>query len=98
MARTKAKSRRKLRPAQPAPSPAPTAKLAQDALDYWVDTWQRSVLFWDVLRERGNQYLEHAREGAAPVLAFDYRIVVDGRELEEPVNYALARIVPPPDC
>jgi hypothetical protein len=98
MARAKAKSRPKLRPAQPAPSPAPTAKLAQDALDYWVDTWQRSVLFWDVLRERGNQYLEHAREGAAPVLAFDYRIVVDGRELEEPVNYALARIVPPPDC
>ena len=97
-ARAKTKTRPKLRAAQPAPSPAHTAKLPQDALDYWVDTWQRSVLFWDVLRERGNQYLEHAREGAAPVLAFDYHVVVDGRTLEEPVNYALARIVPPPDC
>ena len=97
-AKAKTKTRPKVRAPQLAPSPAPTAKLAQDALDYWVDTWQRSVLFWDVLRERGNQYLEHARAGAAPVLAFDYRIVVDGRELEDPVNYALARIVPPLDC
>src|SRR5208283_2887600 len=96
MPRTKARS--KVRAAPPAPAPAPAAKLAQDALDYWVDSWQRSVLFWDVLRERGNQYLEHAREGAAPVLAFDYHILVDGRELDLPVNYALARIVPPPDC
>jgi hypothetical protein len=25
------------------------------ALDYWTDAWQRTILTWDVLRERGNQ-------------------------------------------
>ncbi|MGH6942888.1 MAG: DUF3141 domain-containing protein, partial [Geminicoccaceae bacterium] len=34
------------------------------------------------------------REGKPPVLAFDYEMVVDGRELERPVNYALVRITP----
>ena len=29
------------------------------AIDYWTDAWQRTILTWDVLRERGNQYLEH---------------------------------------
>ena len=26
--------------------------------EYWLDAWQRSVLFLDVLRERGNIYQE----------------------------------------
>jgi pimeloyl-ACP methyl ester carboxylesterase len=89
--RTKASASRP-KPAVAAPQPA------QDAVDYWIDAWQRSVLFWDVLRERGNQYLENTRAGNTPVLVFDYQIVVDGRELEQPVNYALARIVPPAGC
>jgi uncharacterized protein DUF3141 len=29
------------------------------------------------------------------VLAFDYDLIVDGRKLERPVNYALVRIHPP---
>ena len=29
--------------------------------EYWFDAWQRSVLFLDVLRERGNTYLEQTR-------------------------------------
>src|SRR5882672_6803259 len=66
------------------------------ALDYWTDAWQRTILTWDVLRERGNQYLEHERSGKPPVLAFDYEIIMDGRSLERPANYALARIKPPP--
>ncbi len=74
---------------------APMSGLANDALNYWVDAWQRSVLFWDVLRERGNVYLEHKESGKPPVLVFDYDIIVDGRELPQPVNYALARIKPP---
>ena len=28
--------------------------------EYWLDAWQRSILFLDVLRERGNTYLEQA--------------------------------------
>ncbi len=70
-----------------------------DAWSHWyayaTDFSQRSILFWDTLRERGNQFVEHNREGLTPVLHFDYETVVDGRELAKPVNYALVRIVPP---
>lgn len=66
--------------------------------EYLTDSWQRSILFWDILRERGNDYLEHESSGKPPVLAFDYQIIVDGRKLERPANYALALIKPPPDC
>jgi len=68
---------------------------AKALADYWTDAWQRTILTWDVLRERGNQYLEHERSGKPPLLAFDYEIVMDGRSLERPANYALARIKPP---
>jgi len=70
---------------------------ATQAMSYWVDSWQRTVLFWDILRERGNVYLEHEREGKPPVLVFDYEIIADAREFERPANYALARIKPLPD-
>jgi len=66
-----------------------------DATTYMVDAWQRAILTLDVLRERGNQYLEHERSGSPPVLVFDSEIVVDGRSLEKPANYALMRIRPP---
>ena len=29
------------------------------AMDYMVDATQRNVLFWDVMRQRGNQYRDH---------------------------------------
>src|SRR4029450_6432080 len=61
--------------------------------EYATDFAQRSVLFWDTLRERGNNFVEHNREGLTPVLHFDYEMVVDGRTLARPVNYALVRIV-----
>ena len=48
-----------------------------------------------MLRERGNIFLEHEKEGKPPVLVFEYEIVVDGRLLEQPANYALVRIKPP---
>jgi pimeloyl-ACP methyl ester carboxylesterase len=62
---------------------------------YAVDLAQRSVLFWDTLRQRGNNFVEHTRKGLPPVLHFDYETVLDGRALERPVNYALVRIAPP---
>lgn len=68
------------------------------ATEYLVDAWQRTILTWDVLRERGNQYLEHKASGSPPVLIFDYETILDGRELANPVNYALLRIVPPADA
>jgi hypothetical protein len=48
-------------------------------MEYWIDAWQRAVLFWDVVRERGNRYLEHERSGKPPVLAFEYEMVLDTR-------------------
>jgi pimeloyl-ACP methyl ester carboxylesterase len=65
------------------------------ASDYAVDFAQRSVLFLDALRQRGNNFVEHTRAGLPPVLHFDYHMVLDGRGLPQPVNYALVRIVPP---
>lgn len=71
------------------------AALAQDAQAYATDAMQRWVLFWDVMREAGNNFVEHERAGCPPVLVFDYETVVDGRSLARPVNYALVRITPP---
>jgi len=62
---------------------------------YSTDFAQRSILFLDTLRERGNNFVERNRQGLPPVLHFDYETVVDGRTLGKPVNYALVRIVPP---
>jgi pimeloyl-ACP methyl ester carboxylesterase len=71
--------------------------LTRAATEYLFDAWQRTILTWDVLRERGNQYLEHKISGSPPVLVFDYETVLDGRKLANPVNYALLRIKPPPN-
>jgi pimeloyl-ACP methyl ester carboxylesterase len=65
------------------------------AVEYLVDAAQRSVLFWDVMRQRGNQYREHLEETAPHVLDYEAELLVDGRKLDRPVNYALARVVPP---
>jgi pimeloyl-ACP methyl ester carboxylesterase len=62
---------------------------------YATDWLQRWVLFWDALRQRGNDFLEHERAGKPPLLDYDYEIVMDGRKRQRPVNYALLRIVPP---
>src|SRR6184192_2591926 len=63
--------------------------------NYATDFAQRSVLFWDTLRVRGNNYIKHVSEGMPPVLHFAYDMVLDAREFTPPVNYALVRIVPP---
>src|SRR6201981_775212 len=65
------------------------------AAEYTVDAAQRTILFWDVMRQRGNQYRAHLAETAPHVLDFKAELVVDGRQLERPVNYCLARIVQP---
>src|SRR5690349_11997077 len=66
------------------------------AIEYLTDAAQRSVLFLDVMRERGNQYREHLQETAPHVLDYEAELLIDGRKLDRPVNYALARIIPPP--
>ena len=61
------------------------------AVEYMTDAAQRAVLFLDVLRQSGNQYREHLAETAPHVLDYQAELVVDGRSLARPVNYALAR-------
>ena len=63
------------------------------SMEYLVDRSQRTILFWDVLRKRGNNYLAHLKAGQPPVLVFDYEMVLDGRTFERPVNYSLIRIL-----
>jgi len=70
-------------------------ELWQDAADYAGDAIQRLVLFWDTLRQRGNNHIEHERAGKPPLLAYKHEMLADGRKFERPVNYALLRIVPP---
>jgi pimeloyl-ACP methyl ester carboxylesterase len=67
----------------------------EDVVQYWTDAFQRSVLFLDVLRERGEHYAAHNAKTAPHVLKFEAQLVVDGRKLPRAVNYVLARIVPP---
>ena len=64
-------------------------------MQYSADLAQRSVLFLDTLRQRGNNFIEHERAGKPPLLHFNYEMVLDARSFERPVNYALVRIIPP---
>ncbi len=77
-------------------TPAPAAALpALDLWNYWIDAWQRGLLFADVMRERSRRYAEHASKLAPHVLKFSCDLIMDGRKLSRPVNYALVRITPP---
>ncbi len=61
---------------------------------YLLDAAQRCVLYWDVLRQRGDNYLAHEAAGTPPLLGFPYEIVLDGRTLERRSNYALVKLLP----
>jgi pimeloyl-ACP methyl ester carboxylesterase len=65
------------------------------AWQYAIDVAQRSLLFWDVLVERGTEFVERSAQGPTPVLRFDYDVILDGRHFERPVNYALLQLRPP---
>jgi pimeloyl-ACP methyl ester carboxylesterase len=72
------------------------SQLAADWQDYLLDAGQRALLFWDIMREAGNNFVAHEQAGCPPVLVFRYETVLDGRGLARPVNYALVRILPEP--
>ncbi|MHA3915387.1 DUF3141 domain-containing protein [Halovulum sp. GXIMD14793] len=62
---------------------------------YLQDAAERMVLTLDILRQRGDMFLEHEAAGCPPVLAYDYETVMDGADLPYPSNYMLLRIIPP---
>ncbi|HXV23184.1 MAG TPA: DUF3141 domain-containing protein [Alphaproteobacteria bacterium] len=71
---------------------ATEAPSLQDLVAYQRDVVERSILFWDVLRERANNMLAHERAGLPPLLDFKYETLLDARRFERPANYALLRI------
>lgn len=79
---------------KPARAASP-AELWRDAGGYWLDFAQRAVLFWDTLRERGNNWIEHEKAGKPPLLHFEWEMIADARTFDRPANYALVRIIPP---
>ena len=78
----------------------PCARAPGNAMTAWpqymIDAFQRSVLFLDLLRQRGNEEIEITARPMATVLRFGHEVLIDGRSLPRPINYALSRIVPLP--
>jgi hypothetical protein len=63
---------------------------------YVIDAFQRSVLFLELLRQRGNEEITITSQPTATVLRFAHKVVMTGRPLPRPMNYSLLRILPPP--
>jgi Protein of unknown function (DUF3141) len=60
--------------------------------EYALDFWQRSLLFLDILRQRGNAREEMLARGVSSVLIYDTELVMRGDTLPRPVN------ILPPAC
>ncbi len=71
------------------------AALFTDAVEYSTDAWQRTILFWDVLRQRSADYQDSMHRTAPNVLRYEGEVLMDGRTLPRPVNYGLVKITPP---
>lgn len=80
----------------PIPAPTTVSNALASWPEYTVDAFQRSVLFLDLLRQRGDEEIEITSRPMATVLSFEHELLMDGRSLPRPINYALSRIVPPP--
>jgi hypothetical protein len=79
-------------PPSTAAVPAASANIFQETLAYQRDLLERSILFWDTLRQRADNMIAHERAGKPPLLDFDYELLLDARRFEHPANYALLRI------
>src|SRR3974377_2055621 len=77
------------------PRPATPWDVWAGGARYATDFAQRTILFWDALRQRGNDFNERARQRLPPALHFDYETVLDGRTRARRVTVALVRILPP---
>lgn len=63
-----------------------------EVFEYQKDVLERTILFFDTLRRRANNMLEHEDAGLPPLLNFKYEMLLDARLFERPANYALLRI------
>lgn len=69
--------------------------LVKQFSDYMLDFNQRCILFLDVMRQRGNQFVEMTDNDKSTVLNFEYEILLDGTTFNRPINYWLARVIAP---
>lgn len=70
-------------------------RIWQEWLSYSTDSSKRFLQTVDVLKERGDIFLEHELAGCPPVLDYDYQVIMDASKFERPCNYVLLRIEPP---
>jgi pimeloyl-ACP methyl ester carboxylesterase len=63
---------------------------------YLTDAFQRGILFTDILRRRGNNFLAIEKAGPESMLAYDHEVILSGRDLPRPSNYSLVKIRPEP--
>jgi len=70
----------------------PGMQFFEQAFDYCVDAWQRSVLFLDILRQRGNNHFEVSTKQAPNVLNFDFEVIMDGRYITEMRTAAVSAV------
>lgn len=59
---------------------------------YWADALWRSLATMDLLRQRGDNMLDHEAAGMPPLLHFDAEPVANARDFASPCNYRLLRI------
>jgi hypothetical protein len=76
-------------------SKIPLTTQAKEFQDYVTDVIQRSTLFMDVMRKRGNEMVDMTKDNSSTVLNFKFEKLMDGLNFEHPINYWLARMLPP---
>ena len=55
-------------------------------LAYQCDVIERGILFWDTLRQRADNLLEHERLGLPALLDFKWELLLDARAFEKPAT------------
>lgn len=68
---------------------------AKQFQDYATDFAQRSILFLDVMRKRGNEMVTMTSNTSSTVLRFKFNVIMDGKNFAQPINYWLAKMVAP---
>ena len=71
-----------------------TVPTVMDWSNYLGDFWQRSILFYDTLRQRADNMLTYQAQDYPLIIKFEYEVLIDGHNLPEPCNSSLLKINP----
>lgn len=70
-------------------------QLWQQWLSYSTDSSKRLLQTAEILKERGDIFIDHELAGCPPVLDYDYDVIMDASNFDRPCNYVLLKINPP---